>query len=102
MICPLLSYYLSFTMVSMRSRISSKGQITIPAELREALGLRAGTPVIFEPHPEGALLRKGTAGEHPVDRLYGLLKLPASVDALLDAMRGPRPGTVQKRGRRRQ
>ena len=84
----------------MRSRISSKGQITIPAEIRESLGLRAGTLVVFEPRPEGALLRKGTTGEHPVDKLYGLLKLPTSVDALLDAMRGPRPGMGQKRSRR--
>ena len=83
----------------MRSRISSKGQITIPAELREALGLRAGTLVVFERRPEGALLRKGTTGEHPVDRLYGLLKLPTSVDALLDAMQNPHPKADRKRGR---
>jgi AbrB family looped-hinge helix DNA binding protein len=85
----------------MRSRISSKGQITVPSELRKALGLRAGTPVVFERRPEGALLRKGTTGEHPVDKVYGLLKLRASVDALLDEMRGPRPRVRRKRGRRR-
>jgi AbrB family looped-hinge helix DNA binding protein len=99
-ICALLSYRLCFTVISMRSRISSKGQITIPAELREALGLRAGTLVVFERRPEGALLRKGTTGEHPVDKLYGLLKLPTSVDALLDRMRGPRPTAGRKRARR--
>jgi AbrB family looped-hinge helix DNA binding protein len=85
----------------MRSRISSKGQITIPAELREALGLREGMVVVFERRPEGALLRKGTTGEHPVDKLYGLLNLHESVDAILDEMRGPRPKTGRKRGRRR-
>jgi AbrB family looped-hinge helix DNA binding protein len=84
-----------------RSTVSSKGQITIPAELRESLGLRAGTRVVFEPHPEGALLRKGTTGEHPVDKLYGILKLGTSVDVLLDEMRGPRPSSGRKRGRRR-
>jgi AbrB family looped-hinge helix DNA binding protein len=86
---------------SMRSRVSSKGQITIPVEIREALGLRAGTPVVFERHPKGALLRKGAIGEHPVDRVYGLLKLHMSVDALLDEMRGPRPKAKRKGGRRR-
>ena len=88
-------------MTFMRSKISSKGQITIPAELREALGLRAGTPVVFERRPEGALLRKGTTGEHPVDKVYGLLKLHTSIDVLLDEMRGPRPTVGRKRGRRR-
>ena len=88
-------------MTAMRSRVSSKGQITIPAELREALGLRAGPQVVFERRPEGALLRKGTTGEHPVDKVYGLLKVHASVDVLLDEMRGPRPGVGRTRGRRR-
>jgi AbrB family looped-hinge helix DNA binding protein len=96
----LLSYCICFTMTFMRSRVSSKGQITIPAEVREALGLRAGTLVVFEPRPEGALLRKGTTGEHPVDKIYGLLKLRTGVDALLDEMRGPRPRVARKRGRR--
>ena len=89
-----------FTLNFMRSRVSCKGQITIPAEVREGLGLRAGTLAVFEPCPGGAVLRKGTTGEHPVDKLYGLLKLHASVDVLLDDMRGPRPRATRKRGRR--
>ncbi len=84
----------------MRSRVSSKGQITIPAELREDLGLREGTLVVFERRPEGAMLRKGITGEHPVDKLYGLLKLHTSVDVLLGEMRGPRPRVTRKRGRK--
>ena len=85
----------------MRSRVSSKGQITIPAELREDLGLREGTLVVFERRPEGAMLRKGTTGEHPVDKVYGILRLHTSVDDLLDEMRGPRPRVTRKRDRRR-
>lgn len=81
----------------MRSTISSKGQITIPAALREALGLRAGTPVLFEERPGGAFLRKGGAHEHPVDHVYGRLRLRAGVDAILDAMRGPRPRPARRR-----
>ena len=88
----------------MRSTVSSKGQITIPAELRDEMGLRAGTPVIFERRPEGALLRRGTAGVHPVDRAFGRLKLDARVDVLMDDMRGPRPAprrrTVRRKTRR--
>jgi AbrB family looped-hinge helix DNA binding protein len=78
----------------MRSTISSKGQITVPAALRDRLGLRPGTPVIFESHPRGALIRKGTKGEHPMDLVFGTLRLETSVDAALDALRGPR----RKRG----
>lgn len=86
----------------MRSTISSKGQITVPVELREALGLRPGTPVVFERHPEGALLRKGGTREHPVERAYGRLRLPGTVDEILDEMRGPRPraAAARKRARR--
>lgn len=79
------------TLYVMKSTISSKGQVTIPAELREELGLRPGTPVIFERRPGGALIRKGTKGEHPVDQLFGRLRLTADVDVLVDQMRGPRP-----------
>ncbi len=75
----------------MKSTISSKGQITVPAALRDRLGLRPGTPVIFESHPRGALIRKGTKGEHPVDLIFGTLHLEDSVDATLDALRGSRP-----------
>jgi AbrB family looped-hinge helix DNA binding protein len=85
----------------MKSTISSKGQITVPAALRDRLGLRPGTPVIFESHPRGALIRKGTKGEHPVDLVFGTLRLETSVDAALDALRGPRPKRGQGAKRRR-
>jgi AbrB family looped-hinge helix DNA binding protein len=75
----------------MRSTISSKGQVTVPAEVRARLGLLPGTPVEFELQEEGVLLRKGVKGAHPVDRVYGIFRLGRPVDELLDEMRGPRP-----------
>jgi AbrB family looped-hinge helix DNA binding protein len=75
----------------MRNAISAKGQITIPAAIRERLGLVPGTVVRFELRGEVAVLRKGPAKSHPVDAVYGTLRLPAPVDELLDEMRGPRP-----------
>jgi antitoxin PrlF len=76
----------------MRSTISSEGQVTVPAEVRERLGLVPGTPVDFEIREEGVLLRKGISGPHPVDQVWATLHLGRPVDELLDEMRGPRPG----------
>ena len=81
----------------MKSTISSKGQLTIPIELREKLGLAAGTVVQFELRDGVVLLRKGTGEDHPVDRLFGRLDLQKPVDEILDLMRGPRPVARKKK-----
>jgi antitoxin PrlF len=60
--------------MAMTSTISSKGQITVPAKVRSRLGLRPGTVVTFEMREDSVVLRKGSAGTHPVDRLFGMLK----------------------------
>ncbi len=75
----------------MKSTISAKGQITVPVEVRNRLGLVPGTPVEFEIRKGEAVLRKGHTAHHPVDRVFGILKLDQPVDDLLDEMRGPRP-----------
>ena len=75
----------------MTSTVSSKGQVTLPAAVRRALGLRPGTPVEFELVPGGAVVRKGVRGPHPVDRVYGMLGSGRRSDDLVDEVRGPRP-----------
>lgn len=40
------------------SKISKKGQITIPKDVRERLGLKVGDKVIFESISKGILIRK--------------------------------------------
>ncbi len=82
----------------MRSTISSKGQITVPVAIRQALGLRPGTLVSFEQRPDGALLRRARATQHPVDAAFGTLSLRTAVDTLIDSVRG---GQARDRGRRR-
>lgn len=77
----------------MKSTISSKGQITIPVEVRTQLGPIPGTSVVFELREDGVLIRKGGAGTHPVDRVYGVLRLDQSVDDAVNEMRGPRPNS---------
>lgn len=47
--------------------------------------------MVFELRRECVVLRKGSKGRHPVDEVFGILRLPKSVDATLDEMRGPRP-----------
>lgn len=73
------------------SKISSKGQVTVPLEVRRKLGLLPGTPVEFDLQDGVAILRKGTSGAHPVEKAYGLLHLEKSVDESLEEMRGPGP-----------
>jgi AbrB family looped-hinge helix DNA binding protein len=79
----------NLTITFVESRISSKGQITIPAKIRKKLGLRTGTAMHIESLEDGIMIRK-TTQLRPVDRLYGTLNLARSVDTSLDDMRGPR------------
>jgi AbrB family looped-hinge helix DNA binding protein len=81
----------------MKSTMSSKGQLTVPMELREKLGLEAGTVIKFELRDGAILMRKGTPASHPVDQLFGHLHLGKPVDELLDEMRGPRPALRKKK-----
>jgi hypothetical protein len=41
-------------------------------------------------------MRKGGRDPHPVDLVYGRLRLGRPVDALLDEMRGPRPAPPRR------
>jgi AbrB family looped-hinge helix DNA binding protein len=84
-----------------KSRVSSKGQVTVPVAVREEFGLWAGTEVVFEVRDGAIRIYKGTSGGHPVDRVFGLLQDPAGADPMsrLDEMRGPRPGGRRGGGR---
>lgn len=52
-----------------RARITSKGQITIPAAVRDQLGLRTGDEIDFEPKT----LRFSAAPRPKLSDLYGIL-----------------------------
>ena len=73
--------------------MTSKGRVTVPAEIRKKIGLVPGTLVEFELREDGVLLRKSIEDVHPVDRVFGILKLDRSTDELIDEMRGPRPSS---------
>ena len=70
-----------------KSRVSSKGQITLPKAIREALGLRPGEEVVFELREGGAFLRPRR--RVPLEALLGRVR------------RGRQPQVDQRQRRRR-
>ncbi|MBI2981484.1 MAG: AbrB/MazE/SpoVT family DNA-binding domain-containing protein [Deltaproteobacteria bacterium] len=67
--------------------ITTKGQVTIPKEIREKFGLAEGMEVDFvEENGEVKLIKKGSRS--PFDKVYGILKLDEDVDRLIEEMRG--------------
>lgn len=42
----------------MPATVTSKGQVTLPKDLRDALGLKAGDKVLFRVHKDRAVLAK--------------------------------------------
>ena len=72
----------------MRSRVSEKGQVTIPKRLRERLGIRTGTTLDFEDR-DGELVARKVTDTDPIDAVYGLWggRGPRT-DELVDELRG--------------
>ena len=54
--------------------VTSKGQITIPAEVRKAMGLRAKDRVVFTVMPDGTTVMR--AKRKSIKSLKGILKNP--------------------------
>ena len=74
-------------------RISERGQITIPKHLRERFGLHPNVEVEVIPTDRGLLIRRCVVGQHPVDRVAGILGKDAlgegvSVDDYIEEIRG--------------
>ena len=70
--------------------VSSKGQITLPKNVRDALGLEAGTALSFEIQPGQVIVRKEVS-EAILGRWRGHLKEQAggrSTDEVIVEMRG--------------
>ena len=65
-------------------RVTQKGQVTIPLEVRRALGIRTGSDVEFELDEEGARLivdRDRAAGE--ITRMRGAGDVELTTDEIL-------------------
>lgn len=68
-------------------RVTEKGQVTIPKELRDALGIGAGTEVEFEQVADGLLVRKvaegGGRGRNLARRLRGRGDVALTTDEIM-------------------
>lgn len=65
-------------------RVTQKGQVTIPLQVRRALGIRTGSDVGFELDERGARLvvdRERAAGE--IDRMRGAGDVELTTDEIL-------------------
>jgi len=78
-------------------KITSKGQVTIPVEIREKLGLLPDSEVEFEVVGQTVRIRKirpgkarSTRGKSLVNRLRGQGSVRMSTDEILDLTRGER------------
>jgi AbrB family looped-hinge helix DNA binding protein len=65
------------TMVDTFTTVSSKGQVVIPAELREKLGIEAGTRIAVRIEKDHLILEPINEGY--IRRLRGCLKGPVSM-----------------------
>ena len=79
------------TLVAMKALVTTKGQVTIPKELRDKFGIEPGSEVDFVAGTDGIRLRKVVDWTKPLGAL-GCLKnelAGRSVKELLDDLRGP-------------
>lgn len=65
-------------------RLTSKGQVTIPIEVREQLGLTAGTLVEIDVRGDTAVIRKRTEGQDRGRRLVAGLRGRGDVEMSTD------------------
>ena len=89
----------------MAVNVTSKGQVTIPKELREKFGIEPGAQVDFAAAEDGIRLRKVVDRDKSLNILGCLKKELAgrSVPELLDELRGPveLPRRTSRKGKRR-
>lgn len=73
-------------------RVTEKGQITIPKELRDALGIGAGTEVEFERQEDALVVRKSASatsrGQRLATRLRGRGDVAMTTDEIMALTRG--------------
>ncbi len=73
-------------------KVTEKGQVTIPKDLRDALGIGAGTEVEFERRKDTIVVRKSdrspTRGRQLAGRLKGRGDVQITTDEIMALTRG--------------
>ena len=69
------------------ARVTSKGQVTIPVEIRRLIGISRGDELIFEEQEGVVTIRKVVRGS-PFDSWAGYLDPAGTSDELVEEMRG--------------
>lgn len=75
--------------------VGERGQVTIPKDLREAIGLRPGDRVRFT--MTGGSIALTPVDDDPFRALIGVVRSDRSVDELMEELRGPVPPAVRSR-----
>lgn len=85
------SYLKIHTMKTMdsrlRARVAQRGQVTIPKRLRERLGIRPGTVLLFT-EQEGRLIAVKEANRDALDDIFGSMGRGRRTQQVLDDLRG--------------
>ncbi|XGI83674.1 AbrB/MazE/SpoVT family DNA-binding domain-containing protein [Halorutilales archaeon Cl-col2-1] len=68
------------------TKVTSKGQVTIPKEIREELGIEAGDEIKFEETDGGVLLKK-QADENPFEKYQGMSDSGETVEDWMEKFR---------------
>jgi AbrB family looped-hinge helix DNA binding protein len=71
----------------MQTKVTDKGQITVPKALRERLGIRPGDRLDVR-EEEGRLIIVKAPLEDPVASVYGILDIGGDTEAAIRALRG--------------
>jgi AbrB family looped-hinge helix DNA binding protein len=71
------------------SRVTEKGQVTIPKEIREELGIQPGDEVTFEPTDTGYVVRK-EVDESRFEKWRGVADTDKTVADRMSELRGNR------------
>ena len=71
----------------MKSRVSVKGQVTIPKKLRDRLGIAEGTVLAFE-EEDGRLVASKVGPVDPVAAVFGVISDGRRSDEVVASLRG--------------
>ena len=72
------------------SRVTQKGQVTIPSSVRKILDIRTGDELVFEVREGGAIMRKKSPSREAFQRYVGFLSYLSGrePDEIVDELRG--------------